>query len=657
MNLRTTLRAVLVVFALVALTIAVGYRPASAGLQTNPEGRVYVMVQWAPGKSAEAKAHLLSNGAEIRHEFDDLSTFAVSMPAGRVNALSNNPNITFWEEDAPRQAFTATVSIPSLISAAQTDSVIPGQQVMPYGISKVQANQVWDGNNDGHVDAGALNGAGRTVCIIDTGYYQGHEDLRDSGVAGYSQQATTWSIDGDGHGSHVAGTIAGEDNNIGVIGVAPGVNLYIVKFFNDDGVATLASDLVAAADKCAAGGANVISMSLGGGRSSQTENTKFTNLYNAGILPIAAAGNDGTTTTSYPAGYASVMSVGGTDVNNARYTGSQQNADVEIAAPGVDVLSTLPYIDTSTLAAGGNTYVGQPVEFAALGTVSGTLVDGGLCDATNAGWSGKVVLCSRGVISFFDKTMNVQNSGGRAAVIYNNVANETLYATLGEGSSSTIPAIGLTMEQGQAALAFVNTSGTVTNTHTEPISGYGNYTGTSMATPHVSAVAALVWSKNPAWTAAQVRQALTATALDLGAAGRDTNFGYGLVQAKAALDYAVLNFGTGGGGGGGTTNALHVSALTATAAKAGGNAWKSTVTVTVKDQNGNLVSGVTVSVSASGAVNGTGSCTTGTNGACSVATGRLTGTSVTWTVTNLAKTGYTYDSAANAATTVVSNKP
>jgi hypothetical protein len=56
-------------------------------------------------------------------------------------------------------------------------------------------------------------------------------------------------------------------------------------------------------------------------------------------------------------------------------------------------------------------------------------------------------------------------------------------------------------------------------------------------------------------------------------------------------------------------------------------------------------------------VNGTGSCTTGTNGACSVATGRLTGTSVTWTVTNLAKTGYTYDSAANAATTVVSNKP
>ena len=72
--------------------------------------------------------------------------------------------------------------------------------------------------------------------------------------------------------------------------------------------------------------------------------------------------------------------------------------------------------------------------------------------------------------------MNVQNSGGRAAVIYNNVANETLHATLGEGNSSTIPAIGLTMEQGQTALAFVGQNGTVTNTHVEPVSGYGNYT-------------------------------------------------------------------------------------------------------------------------------------------------------------------------------------
>lgn len=653
MNLRTTLRAVLVLFALVAVTVAVGYRSAAAANLTKNNEQVNIFVQWAPGKSAEAKALLVSNGASVRFQFDDLESYAVTMPAGRLNSLDNNPNIVSWEDDPVRELMGTGVNVPALVAALETDSVVPGQQVMPYGISKVQANLVWDANGDGHVDAGAVNGSGRKVCIIDSGYYMGHEDLRDTNVTGFSQMSTTWSIDGDGHGSHVAGTIAGEDNNHGVIGVAPGVSLHIVKFFNDDGVATLASNLVAAADNCAANGANIISMSLGGGRSSQTENNKFASLLSSGILSIAAAGNDGTTTVSYPAGYASVISVGGTDVNNARYTGSQQNADVELAAPGVDVLSTLPYIDTSTLTAGGNTYVGQPVEFAALGTVSGTLVNGGECTATNAAWSGKVVLCARGTISFYDKTMNVQNSGGTAAVIYNNVANETLHATLGEGFSSTIPAIGLTMEDGQAALAY--TSGTVTNTHTEPISGYNNYTGTSMATPHVSAVAALVWSRNPAWTAAQVRQALTATALDLGAAGRDTNFGYGLVQAKAAMDYAVANFGTGGGGGG---NTIRVASLTATAAKSGPG-WKSTVTINVKDQNGANVSGVTVSVTLSGGASGTGTCTTGTNGSCSIVTARLnnTVTSVTWTVTNLAKTGYTYNAAGNSATSVVSNRP
>lgn len=68
------------------------------------------------------------------------------------------------------------------------------------------------------------------------------------------------------------------------------------------------------------------------------------------------------------------------------------------------------------------------------------------------------------------------------------------------------------------------------------------WNGTSMATPHVSAVAALVWSCNPSLTNQQVRDALNASAKDKGAAGRDTTFGFGIVQAKAALD--LLTFGT-----------------------------------------------------------------------------------------------------------------
>jgi len=80
---------------------------------------------------------------------------------------------------------------------------------------------------------------------------------------------------------------------------------------------------------------------------------------------------------------------------------------------------------------------------------------------------------------------------------------------------------------------------TVTSSVNSGTSGWEYYDGTSMATPHVSAVAALIWSAAPTKSNANIRQALTATALDLGTAGRDTSYGYGLVQAKTALAYLV----------------------------------------------------------------------------------------------------------------------
>ena len=73
---------------------------------------------------------------------------------------------------------------------------------------------------------------------------------------------------------------------------------------------------------------------------------------------------------------------------------------------------------------------------------------------------------------------------------------------------------------------------------------YAYYDGTSMSTPHVSAVAALVWSYFPTCSGAQIRTSLTRSALDLGAPGRDDKFGYGLVQAKTAYD-RIVNLGCG----------------------------------------------------------------------------------------------------------------
>jgi len=299
----------------------------------------------------------------------------------------------------------------------------------------------------------------------------------------------------------------------------------------------------------------------------------------------------------------------------------------------------VPYIDDSSVTVGGVTYSAGHIEYSARGTASGALANGDLCTSTGA-WAGKVVLCQRGDISFYDKVMNVQNSGGTAALIYNNVPGDFL-GTLGEGYSSTIIALSLSQETGVALLPLAGQIANVESTLYSNVSGYEYYDGTSMATPHVSAVAALIWSADTTATNAEVRAALTATALDLGAAGRDVYYGYGLVQAKDALDYLA---------GGTSEAALHVADLDGISVLVKSNFWKATVTIKVVDENGLPGSGAVVSAAWSGGYTGTATCTTGTAGTCSVSTGSIktTKTSVLLTVTNLVKSGYVYDASANA---------
>lgn len=391
------------------------------------------------------------------------------------------------------------------------------------------------------------NEGGKKICIIDSGYSQQHLDLKD-GVSNSNTTGTgTWNKDSCGHGSHVAGTISATANNaIGVVGVVPGVALHIVKVFGDDNLVdggncawTYASNLVGALNFCSGAGANVSSMSLGGSVRSITEDRAFSNAYKAGMLHVAAAGNDGTTRTSYPAGYDSVISVAAVDANETVASFSQKNKDVELSAPGVGVLSTVPHTDVDTFSSGIDTVTGGHVEFAGrTAGVSGTVVDGAQCTASGS-WSGKIVVCQRGTNSFLEKVNNVKNGGGAAAVIYNNVASDAtcgdFAGTLGDGNTSTLPAITVSCSEGTTALAHVNQSATVVSQFVAPSSGYEAWDGTSMATPHVSAVAALVWGCFPSKTNAQIRTALTSTARNLGTAGRDNSYGYGLVQARAAV--------------------------------------------------------------------------------------------------------------------------
>ncbi|MDR8015149.1 S8 family serine peptidase [Ectopseudomonas guguanensis] len=318
--------------------------------------------------------HLDSQAASVAH-----------LSPAQLKQLQANPAIDYIELD-PRRYLMA--------------------EQVPYGIPMVQADLLPDN---------AISNM--KVCIVDSGYDLGHQDLPSAGITGNdgygSVNSGNWYEDGDGHGTHVAGTIAAlGGNNLGVVGVSPSGNLglHIVKVFNNSGSWAYGSDLVMAIQQCRAAGSTVISMSLGGGASSITERNAMDAAYQNGGLVVAAAGNSGNSTLSYPASYDSVVSVAAVDSSGNHASFSQYNNQVEVAAPGVGVRSTLP--------------------------------------------------------------------GNR----------------------------------------------------------YASYNGTSMATPHVSAVYALVWSQHRQCTPAQIRRVVNITAEDRGTPGRDPYYGYGIVKAKRASD-------------------------------------------------------------------------------------------------------------------------
>jgi len=333
------------------------------------------------------------------------------MDARVAKLVAKLPAVKYIEQDeiveliVPVARRAANLTSPVQATRQSTESI-------PYGIDLVQALGV-DDSNVGN----------RMVCIIDSGYDLGHVDLPGASLVTGSDDlgVQPWFEDDNSHGTHVAGTIAALGNNeLGVIGVNRNglLPIHIVRIFDETGQ-TYASDAVADVQACINAGANVVSMSFGRVDDgslpllgpTEYERQAFDKFYSEGTLLIAAAGNEGNNYYNWPASYESVMSVAAVDENKQVASFSTRNDAVDIAAPGVGVLSTVP----------------------------------------------------------------------------------------GDG--------------------------------------YAIYDGTSMACPHVSGVAALVWSNFPQKSAQEVWYALTQSAEDLGPAGRDDSYGFGLVQATAALDF------------------------------------------------------------------------------------------------------------------------
>jgi subtilisin family serine protease len=194
---------------------------------------------------------------------------------------------------------------------------------------------------------GAAGSAGVTVAVIDTGIDLTHPDLAGNIVGSVNFVNTNSANDDNGHGSHCAGTIAAINNTQGVVGVAPNASLLAVKVLDRRGSGSY-SAITSGINWAAANGANILSMSLGGSASNSAMQTAC-NTAAQSCFVVAAAGNSGdcnlsTNEINYPAYYSSVLSVGATSVDPASLDAlmcfSSSNPDVELSAPGADILST-----------------------------------------------------------------------------------------------------------------------------------------------------------------------------------------------------------------------------------------------------------------------------------------------------------------------------
>lgn len=371
-------------------------------------------------KPGQAELHAFKGlGGNVSNVFTIIPAISGKLPAKAIEALKNNPQVEVVELDYTVQA-------------------------LEYSPENELGNS-WGANHinaDDALEAG-YSGEGVKVAVLDSGVNFNHFDLRDNfdlsaNELGYDFVSDDFFPDDVyGHGTHVAGILAAASNGFGVVGVAPNAQIVALRVLDDNGEGT-ASRIIEALQWIQNYNAahpdspiRITNNSYGTGSNSSQLEAAFDVLASSGVLHIGSAGNEGSAAgngnnVSYPARYESVVAVAALDKNNLRASFSSTGSDVEIAAPGVAVLST--WKDSTNFAGP------QPFSF--------------------AGYAGEY---------------------------------------------------------------FIEAN------------------GTSMASPHVAGVAALLMASDAYYTAEAVRKKINGTALDLGEIGKDKLYGYGLVDASSAL--------------------------------------------------------------------------------------------------------------------------
>ncbi|MEM4886096.1 MAG: S8 family peptidase [Thermofilum sp.] len=239
----------------------------------------------------------------------------------------------------------------------EEDKIVKILGEVQWNIEYVRAPEVWSAYSSSYGDAAYGYHVQVQVAVVDTGIDYTHRDLSGAvtwcvvslsdGAIFYRGTDLKKCSDQNGHGTHVAGIVAARLNGAGVAGVAPKVTLYAIRVLSASGSGYL-SDVARGIVEAVKGpdgiagtsdDADVISMSLGGPHSDTLyEAVRYA--YSYGAVLVAAAGNEGASTPSYPAAYPEVIAVGAIDSSYNVPSWSNRNPDV--VAPGVSIYSTLP---------------------------------------------------------------------------------------------------------------------------------------------------------------------------------------------------------------------------------------------------------------------------------------------------------------------------
>jgi hypothetical protein len=578
----------------------------------------------------------------------DAASVAIGHGAIPEQAYSHALN-GFAGQLSPRQvaALRADLRVVSL----EVDQVVSiADQATPTGISRIFA----PGNGNIDIDKADDWRVDVDVAVIDTGIDATHPDLNVvasvncSGGAPWKSSCGNGGADDNNHGTHVAGTIGALDNGIGVVGVAPGARLWAVKVLNSQGSGYM-SWIVAGIDYVAANSASieVANMSLGCECTSAAMNTAIANAVAAGVVFVVAAGNnDADAATFSPANHPDVVTVsaladfnglpgGGasptcrTDQDDTLADFSNFGATVEIAAPGVCILSTVPgggydtYSGTSMAsphvagAAALLASMSNPGNETQALAVRTTLIGAGNSNWTDDSGDGakEPLLDVSNTTVFAPKLIAGSGGGGGGGTPTDNPPSVSITSPAGGATvSGTITVAASASDDNGVTQVEFRVDGSAIGTDTDGTNGWSVDWDTSGATDG--------------------GYSLTAVATDTA----------NQTATSAAVSVTVSN------GGGSETMSAALSGSISAIGK-GGN-WTATAVATVTSGETPLA-GALVTGSWDGAA--PVSCTTGGDGTCLFQknSGKKTN-SVTFQVTGVSLSGYTYD---GANPSVAINKP